>query len=62
VDTPPSYDDFARITVADDADTITGFLDPWLGDIDLESTVETRLEQDAHWIESPWAAQTVTCP
>jgi Flp pilus assembly protein TadG len=59
---PPSVDDFATIEVIAPADTITGFLDPMLEGIELQSAVETRLEQEAHWIESPWADQSRTCP
>lgn len=60
-DSPPSFDDFAQVTVEADAETITGFFDPLLADLDLHSTIETRLEQDAHWIEDPWTPETYTC-
>jgi hypothetical protein len=61
-DTPPSYDDLARVTITAEAETITGFLDPLISGMTIESEVETRLEQDAHWIEDPWDPQTYTCP
>jgi Flp pilus assembly protein TadG len=61
-DTPPSFDDFAKVTITTHAETLTGFFGPLLDDLTLKSSVETRLEQDAHWIEDPWTAQTYTCP
>lgn len=60
--TPPSVEDFATIEVSAPAETITGFLDPFLAGATLRSRVATRLEQDAHWITSPWADVTRTCP
>lgn len=60
-DAPPSTDDFAVVSVSAPAETITGFFDPFLGALTLESSVETRLEQDGHWITSPWADATRAC-
>ncbi len=61
-DVPPSTDDFAVVSVSAPAETITGFFDPMLAGLTLDSSVETRLEQDAHWITAPWADVTRSCP
>jgi Flp pilus assembly protein TadG len=37
------------VTVSKPLDQLTGFLDPFLGDIDLSSEVDTRIEQTATW-------------
>jgi Flp pilus assembly protein TadG len=61
---PDSWTDhFAKVTVESDADTLTGFFDPLLSGLELQSEVETRIERQPHWIDTPWTAQqTGTCP
>lgn len=41
--------DEARVEVSMPLDTLTGFLDPFLGGITLASDVDIRLEQEATW-------------
>lgn len=52
--------DSAFVTVESDLDTLTGFFDFMLSGINLKSSVETRLEQDAEWSETPSGG--ITCP
>ena len=52
--------DSAFVSVETDLDTLTGFFDFMLDGIDLKSSVETRLEQDAEWSETPSGG--VACP
>jgi Flp pilus assembly protein TadG len=40
---------FALVTVSTQVEQLTGFFGPVLDGVTLESTVETRLEQDATW-------------
>lgn len=46
----------ARVEVSTNLDTLTGFLDNFLGGVILESDVDIRLEQDASW-----ATRSKTC-
>lgn len=47
----------ARVQVAADLETLTGFFDGLLGSVVLDSDVVTRLEQDA-----TWATRSKACP
>jgi len=47
----------AQIQVTEDLDTLTGFLDGFLGGVTLTSDVDIRLEQDA-----TWATRAKPCP
>lgn len=39
--------DEVTVTVTEELETLTGFLDTFLGDVELETSVSTRLEQEA---------------
>lgn len=55
----------ATITVRTDFDSLTGFLDGIFGNLQLESTVEFRLEQPVAGEPSWWASgagDSFTCP
>jgi Flp pilus assembly protein TadG len=41
--------DELTVHVSKDLDTITGFFDPIIGDIDIDESVTSRLEQNASW-------------
>jgi Flp pilus assembly protein TadG len=47
----------ARVQVSSDLDTLTGFLDGFLGGVTLTSDVDIRIEQEATWV-----TRTKTCP
>ena len=54
-----------RITVSTSPDSLTGFIDPLIGSLKLESSLEFRLEQpatgEAAWWSDPMG-QSFTCP
>jgi Flp pilus assembly protein TadG len=50
---------FATVTVRTEVEQLTGFFAPILDGITLESTIESRLEQDATWSPDEGA---ISCP
>lgn len=45
--------DAVTVTIKRPLNTVTGFLDSFIGDVTLESTIKTRLEQKALYADEP---------
>jgi hypothetical protein len=56
----PSTGETIVVTVTRPAQTLTGFVDFALGELELSSTVTGRIEQEATWTET--APQGLACP